>query len=1003
MNKNAVFLVRKMLLLVLIIAFSFTFSLAENTKASDEKVELTLELINEAFDAAYPNGGIKLPEEINNQTLNLENTRKYEIPIYGQPFSKGKNGKMRYIGVDYKGNPIPHPDYPPDSVSPKPLKDMNWDVGSAKKNASDKSYIDTEIIVDKFKNYGINEHFDEAVDVFANNHSKGSTGDMTAKQKENMYAATMFIYPPTAITKGIAVLYNNDDTGKHYFEVLLDKAEKAPPPPSLIIKPDPPPKLPDGKGKLLDLKASTKITKGRKLNVNDIEVTGEITLHSDEFDVSRAIPTGEHLDIKADFSHPYLFDYSMDRIDGVEPYNVVVIKPYVYEWIDNIGKKRKVEKVYKEIHQVSRRYSYYKLAQLYYYALDEIVIDNNKLSAQPPLKLTLADGALSFPSTVYTQHKKFVKMPSLNSSVDYDEGSRTFTIRLKKSTYKDLKRIKSFDFSSLAENSVPELMVRNDRVLFDGDVLSDDDWRAVSTNAPESVPSVSADKLERRNHLLSDLISNGKDDTKAEIKYSVQTLYQYSDNLLMPTIKGNPLTVHTPVVNESAFELSLAFDQRVDNSGLDALPLDKVVAIDFKTAGQHIEEKGYGNREYGKYVKRKYLRLSFPAFIGSNAGAVGAGSATYLRAGSEFDVPVGTDRLYIKAPHWLAEGSVSIDSFVIAKNAQQNSDEKRANLNLLNDIASYHKDIEITGRLFDFYIIDSPSKRWQPFFKNGAMLTAGSLNKNGEISAKTRRAGGNWQYQLPLKAGRNTIKGYENAALKLGYPIEFMLKTMGDFYRAGDGVLITAEFEHLADDGQRTAVDLYYQNDKGKYAKIGSKVDQKGITYSRADSKFSSNEMLVSTNKTLSELGLLTDAELAYQEHHLGFYDLFALTANERNLIGGDNRLPTGVNATFARAGVQLWHGKFYLPATTFAVSKGANIAEIYSRNSDLIFRSGYLVVKFRIKLYRDGNTDKARLAFITNHSNEWQVEGYDNSVDDYGTVLYYHIEQNLSDDTNEH
>ncbi len=994
------------IVLVLLTVSTSLFVFAE----SKQDGELNLKKVNKAFDVAYPDMKFTLPPSTSKkikgkiQDFNGALTNQYKIAIYGNPHGEEKTVKghkepvSRYLGYTYNGIAIPNPDFPHDSTTDIALSDLKWK--EAPENAPDYAHGEKTGFAKEYEQYKIAKKIIKALDGFAKEGKRGNISDstMTDEEKAKMLEYVNIIYPPTAYTHGLVTIHHDSFGTDYYIDVLLDIAEEAP-----EIDLDPP--------KPKALNSNEYVLKGKKLSLDLSKITGKIHLNSQQFDVSTAIPTGENLDINATVSSPYLFDYSMDKVFGTKEYYVTVNKPYSLVTTAANGQTETTDNTYTVTYIVSRDYSYYRLNALYYYSLKELIVFNHKLNVIGQVVLTLADSDYQMPSLIYSNYKEFIKLAPLADNVSYDEKSQTFTVSLEKQKYSDPKEIVTWDLSAFAESAVPELLVRNDKVRFAGEILSSDDWLTTSTGEPKTAELATTANLVLKNYLLSHKITNGSDKTSGELNYDLTTGYDFNQELKGIAIDGNDLIIHTPVVNQCHLEQAVAFDQRVgDKQALDALPLDKTLSFDFKTKGEHISAKGYGDREYKKYVKAKILRLDCPAFVAYDRQIVDKGDiSAYLPVGEDFIVDVDKEKLYLKIPHWVKEGNHSLKTFVIAKNSKALSAEERANLNLQHDVASYAKSVEVTGRLFDFQIVDSPARMWQPLFdkvgKIPVIFTAGDLNKNGEASKKSAYYGGDSPYKLPLKTGKNNLAGYEDVSFKLGYPVEFVIKSMGDFYHENDGVVIDVDFNYIAPDGSKQAVDLYYQNNKGEYVRIGSDNDTELIKYITAGSRFNTRDMILSTNMALSMLEKSTADQFlseVYQNNSLGFYHLLGLSNGQRNLIGKVNNLPQGVDKFEAQAGVQLWYGKYYLPATTIAIPVGTDLNQIYDKASDLILKDGELAVKFRPLLYRS-DKKHVRLAYQTEYSNEWQVEGYNNSVDEYGTVLYYKLDQKLSDDIKIH
>ena len=78
----------------------------------------------------------------------------------------------------------------------------------------------------------------------------------------------------------------------------------------------------------------------------------------------------------------------------------------------------------------------------------------------------------------------------------------------------------------------------------------------------------------------------------------------------MPDI--NPVAVHTPVVCVGMSTDDIGFNQQIIPTKYKSLILGRTFTVSVGTAGTHLDEKGYGTREYRKYVKARQVKFPFP-------------------------------------------------------------------------------------------------------------------------------------------------------------------------------------------------------------------------------------------------------------------------------------------------------------------------------------------------------------------------------------------------------
>lgn len=82
------------------------------------------------------------------------------------------------------------------------------------------------------------------------------------------------------------------------------------------------------------------------------------------------------------------------------------------------------------------------------------------------------------------------------------------------------------------------------------------------------------------------------------------------NNAMVPDI--NPVAVHTPVVCVGMSTDDIGFNQQIIPTKYKSLILGRTFTVSVGTAGTHLDEKGYGTREYRKYVKARQVKFPFP-------------------------------------------------------------------------------------------------------------------------------------------------------------------------------------------------------------------------------------------------------------------------------------------------------------------------------------------------------------------------------------------------------
>ena len=74
-----------------------------------------------------------------------------------------------------------------------------------------------------------------------------------------------------------------------------------------------------------------------------------------------------------------------------------------------------------------------------------------------------------------------------------------------------------------------------------------------------------------------------------------------------------PVAVHTPVVCGNVDEMTSSSISIIPTK-YKSLILGRTFTVSVGTAGTHLDEKGYGTREYRKYVKARQVKFPFRSF-----------------------------------------------------------------------------------------------------------------------------------------------------------------------------------------------------------------------------------------------------------------------------------------------------------------------------------------------------------------------------------------------------
>ena len=710
---------------------------------------------------------------------------------------------------------------------------------------------------------------------------------------------------------------------------------------------------------------------------------------SEAFDVTKGIPAGEAVYAQI-ISESFLYSLKTNTISGYATTKVTVNHK------DEEGNP-KTSEIY-----VSRPYSYIEITSFELYEIESATVENEAL---PGKKVILT------PKGGYTT-------PSFE--VTHDPNDR-YSYHVQRCSDKTINSdaVTEEEVKAAAEAVVDSPSVRNDKLIINGKVILDPYSGLASDRTP---PKTSRDVLYTSNIIIPDQTKNGTYDSSGEITY--KKVYSYNPEnpeiLTFEIDNINPIAVHTPVCVNISISSDDIHNQKINPSNTaSALILDRTFTVDIINSGSHRNIKGYGNRDFTKYIKDREIRLSFDAYLGTDM------TGTYLKANtwyslSSLGISNTTTRIIFYTPVWVDEGLYNIEARSIARNDTSKKSENRANLNPSNTAAIARGAVEVSGRIYDFAITDIEDISWEPFFRKssnshertGKVFYTGPRNINGEPDSARK-------YIMPVMPGKNDMKGYQQKAVKLGYTVKFEIKTVGNYYDNLDFVQIRPTFAFVDREGKnRQEVDLYYSTPKNPLIKIGSFEDTETQKI-RLDFKYRGIDLseFINTAEAIYRLrgGVGTYTLEKWKEAFpkvsqngvvISKYTKLLLSEPIRSFIGPVQGVPGNVNRYKAFASVQKWYGEYHLPADLLVVPKGTDLSKErnLTRNSPVFLKDGYVIVNFKdITVINDDDFDNPSLGYTGKTGDGWALEGYDLSQGGWqlvtGDVIVYYADKSASDD----
>ena len=752
------------------------------------------------------------------------------------------------------------------------------------------------------------------------------------------------------------------------------------------------------------------------------------TRGAEKFDVLQGIPTSESLYANV-LAKSYLYRNAFTETKGTKQYPIRVSKTYTLTWTEpqpgppddkgnstTIYVPRSATQTVTKDYTIERKYSFWTIQNLEVYGLQKATVANYAL---PSGTVTLQPSGYS-PPAVSAAHDA-----ALSAHVTDPVYSNVTLSGQTVSGGSSRPSIPNEDWKSNAENAIGKIKVKNDLLVFNGSTVMDNRTVEETAPAPGTIP---APTMIGQNVLYGSgyVIDAGKTNKASQpstgmIYYKLIKGIGGGDNKSYPINGINPVTVHTPVVNQAFVSDDQAHNQKTTpTAGRAALILDRPFTVTIPTSGAHKDIKGYGNRDYAKYVRDKQVRFPFDVYKAEHA--------TLIPKDTWTSIPVGQLTTTFYMPVWVDEGNYDVLFRTFAENSPGSfTSQPNANLDLTHHVATQVVAVEIIGRLFDFRITDIADYQWETVFRTatGSATPTGNSYWVGTKGIDGAARGNTAPYVLPIRPGSHPESGKKNVAVKTGYHFKFEVKTLGNMFGAGDGVKITPTFYFVDKKGKnRQQVDLYYHSGNKRFIRIGSTEDtEQRLVMLDTRLRNVSQQELTNTARSQWSLNGSSGSQASYIQQYLkdaaqkriyvGGYDGMLLPPQLRTFIGS-LQVPSGIDTARANASVQRWFGEYSLPAAPYAVPVGMNLAE-YGRthrlddNAPIFLREGYIVVNFNIETIRNKDIGYPHLQYKNAPlNNQWQMEGYGRSfVDPYGAsfslldgdVVFYHADLSSYDD----
>lgn len=702
----------------------------------------------------------------------------------------------------------------------------------------------------------------------------------------------------------------------------------------------------------------------------------------------------------------YLLGYSLVNKTGKMSYSVRVTKNYTLQYMtatpikDGGPKPVTATESRSQVINVERAYSYWEIDHLDYYYADTARVYNYSLPSGS-VSLTGNRSYLNIPS-LSTWHSNSLLahvMPpeQVDTGITVDGGTIS-------TTSSDKPTIPYEDFSSYALSGTSEARVKNDSIVFNGNVVMSDSITRKIAPSPNVASFIQCsgnchDKgLFTQDKIIDAEKENRNYSSTGNVSYSLHSAsvnnFTSSKSFDVPV---NKVIIHTPVICKPVVTCDNDKWTQLINPkpGAVQVVLDPDSTLNDFTVSisntlEHSDRPGYHLRDFSRsfinsenvsYIAKKdglvrnEIRFPFDVYVDLLGDGL-TGNDIFLKSGTWYILGRETHKFFV--PMWVQEGEYTVDFRCVAVNGIGKLDktEGTRNSNINNYVSTSTMAFEVSGRIYGLTLYDiSDYPIWENVFRKGNTMhlkyfdgvTDGTkMNHFNEAYAYYYTVGTKDQYgkdterlskyTFPLVNGSHPK--YKNlGVLKTGYAVRFMLDTTGDMYGGLSHIKIIPSFYYVDAAGKnRKQVELYYYEEiNGKaysVVKIGAGIDLVNIKTGSTGNIYNripEGEL----RNTAAVLGT-TYAKVVYQNSPMYSYSQFKLFNAFRTFIGtGYSAKITGaksydeVKEAIGLSGVgltkfvQRWYGNYKIPTKVHAVPSGYDVRS-YMRNHGLDYSESF-------------------------------------------------------------
>lgn len=500
------------------------------------------------------------------------------------------------------------------------------------------------------------------------------------------------------------------------------------------------------------------------------------------YDVDVAIPSGEELYFKGQCDS-YLYELTVGEFTGAVYVPVRVDTDYVINWVDTGGVAQSETRKVSRWYSVPRNITYTRIVDFDIWDLEKISVDSKLIGKTVNVE--------------YSRTNPSVSMKQYSDPTDHiSNGVYTFNAGkvVLSSTDYIKPSIPDVNYFEMAKNRLTSVVVRSDYLSIEGKTVLSDNYQ-VNVGAKVSDINKSFVDIYKSKVKTLDMAPNGLfQDFSMKCRYVSRNSGKATNYL---TRKVNGVNVHTPVVCVGNISGEKNTNQAIKPEKSD-LVLGGNIYVNIYNTGMHMDAKGYGIRDYSKYVGSAYVKFPFEVqkdgrIYSADAWiSVGSGIETFKLTE---DVTIGSYRIMYK---------------VIAINGNEKSLLGKGKNYMQQHHGAYgEQEVNVIGRMFDLQVADEE------------VYVAGDLDKEGGKLADFDKL------ILPY-----VLSDSENGNIGIS------IKTMGNI---SEGATITANIKYLylnEETGELAPVDLYAKKGVGKYEKIRNEILFDEFAYTQESNVF---------------------------------------------------------------------------------------------------------------------------------------------------------------------